>query len=286
MMREDFAIFILSHGRANNVITLKTMNMCNYTGKWYIVVDNEDKQYNDYCDNFGKEHIIMFDKLKKAQEFDTCDLLSRSRNAIVYARNACFDIAKQLGLKYFLEFDDDYIEFRSRIEKDGTLSSIFVQDMDSIINETLEFLDKSGALTIAWSQMGDFIGGLDCSMYRNRITRKAMNSFFCRTDKPFDFVGRINEDVNTYVWRASRGELMFTIADVSLNQVDTQQNKGGMTDFYLDSGTYIKSFYSIIINPSSVKIGEIGVDHKRFHHSVDWEHCCPKIINERYKKYE
>ena len=202
----------------------------------------------------------------------------------MYARNVWFDFAKQLGLTYFLELDDDYLEFRQRYEKEGTLSSRLVLDFDSCCEATLNFLDESGALSVAWAQMGDFIGGLSCSMFRDRVTRKCMNSFFCRTDRPFNFIGRINEDVNTYVLNASRGNLMLTVADLALNQVDTQQNKGGMTDFYLDGGTYIKSFYSIISNPSSVKISTLGVTHIRFHHSVDWEHCAVKIISDRFKK--
>ena len=28
--------------------------------------------------------------------------------AIVYARNACFDLAKDLGITYFIQLDDDY----------------------------------------------------------------------------------------------------------------------------------------------------------------------------------
>ena len=283
-MRDDFAILILTHGRADKVITYTTLQKCGYTGRWYMVIDNEDNQAQRYYDNFGKDHVIMFDKLKKSQEFDTCDMPYAKRNAIVYARNASFDIAKDLGLKYFMELDDDYIEFRSRFEKDGTLSSAWVNDLDGIIEAMIEFLDTSGALSVAMSQMGDFIGGLGCSMFRDRLTRKCMNSFVCRTDRPFTFIGRINEDVNTYVWRASRGELMFTIADVSLNQVDTQQNKGGMTDFYLDGGTYIKSFYTIITNPSSCKISTMGVGHIRFHHNVNWENCAPKIISSKFRK--
>lgn len=283
-IREDFAVFILSHGRANKVKTLKTLKDCGYTGKWYIVIDNEDKTYQEYYDLYGKENVIMFDKLKKSKEFDTCDIENRDRKAIVYARNVCFDIAKDLGLTYFLELDDDYIEFRYRYKKDNTLSSMWVMDMNRIINETINFLEESGALTVAFAQTGDFIGGLECSMFKNRLARKCMNSFFCKVDRKFDFVGRINEDVNTYVWRGTRGELMFTIADVVLNQGDTQQNKGGMSDIYIDSGTYVKSFYSVIVNPSCVKISTMGVNHQRIHHSIEWEHCLPKILNEKWKK--
>lgn len=56
---------------------------------------------------------------------------------------------------------------------------------------------------------------------------------------PFKFFGKINEDVNTYTLLGSRGNLFFQIPHVSLNQVTTQQSNGGMTDIYLDSGTYV-----------------------------------------------
>lgn len=46
------------------------------------------------------------------------------------------------------------------------------------------------------------------------------------------------------VWQ--KGDLFFTYVPCSLNQKQTQSNKGGMSDLYLDSGTYVKSFYSVI----------------------------------------
>lgn len=284
MVRDSFAVFILTHGRADNMKTLQTILSCGYTGKWYMVIDNEDKTADRYYELYGRDRVLMFDKLKKSQEFDTMDLPTAKRNAIVYARNVCFDLAKELGLTYFLELDDDYIEFRQRYEKDGTLSSRFVLDFDSCVEATLDFLDESGALTVAWAQMGDFIGGLGCSMFRDRVERKCMNSFFCRTDRPFTFIGRINEDVNTYVQNARQGKLMMTVADLALNQLDTQTNKGGMTDIYQQVGTYIKSFYTVICNPSCTKIGTIGVTHNRYHHCVDWERAETKIISDRFRK--
>lgn len=284
MVRDNFAIFILSHGRADNMKTVDTLRKCNYTGKWYIVLDNEDKTYNRYAEKFGEDKLIVFDKLKISQEFDTCDVSYRDRKAIVYARNACFNIAQDLGLTYFLELDDDYTCFRQRWLKGNTFASTYVTQLDPIIEATLDFLDESGALTVAWAQTGDFLGGKTSRVYRERLTRKAMNSFFCRTDRRFDFIGRINEDVNTYTWRGTRGELMFTITDMSLDQLATQQNGGGMSDLYLNVGTYIKSIYSIIVSPSCVKIAEMGASHKRIHHLVDWETCTPKILNERFKK--
>lgn len=80
------------------------------------------------------------------------------------------------------------------------------------------------------------------------------------------------------------GELMLTIRDADIQQVQTQKNKGGMSDVYLDKGTYLKSFYTILYSPSCVKISVMGESHKRIHHKVLWNYCAPKIISERYKK--
>ena len=284
-MRSDFAIFILTHGRSDNVLTSKTLEKCGNTNRVYYIIDNEDSQINSYYDNFGKDNVIVFNKLEKSKQFDTMDL-SLDRKTIVYARNACFDIAKSLGIDYFLELDDDYTEFRSRVWDGQKLTSVYLKDMDSVVDEMIDFLEISGAMTVAFSQTGDYIGGVGSKVYKERLTRKAMNSFFCKTDRKFDFIGRINEDVNTYVSLGSRGNLFFTVADISLNQKDTQQNVGGMTNIYLDSGTYVKSFYTVMSNPSCVKISEMGCSHKRIHHLIDWEHAVPKIISSRFRKCE
>lgn len=111
-----------------------------------------------------------------------------------------------------------------------------------------------------------------------------MNTFFCDVEKPFKFIGRINEDVNTYTRLGSVGWLGLTITDGQINQKQTQANKGGMSNVYLDSGTYLKSFYSVIGMPSAVKISEMGDKNKRIHHNVEWERCVPMILNEMYKK--
>ena len=111
-----------------------------------------------------------------------------------------------------------------------------------------------------------------------------MNTFICSTDRKFQFVGRINEDVNTYVKYGSIGSIFLTVPDVRIIQLQTQNNSGGMTDLYLDSGTYIKSFYTVMYHPSSVNISLMGETHKRLHHSIKWVNTVPKILDESYKR--
>ena len=59
---DNFAVFILTHGRPDNVITYKTLQKCGYTGKLFFIVDNEDKTIERYKENFGRDRVLVFRK--------------------------------------------------------------------------------------------------------------------------------------------------------------------------------------------------------------------------------
>lgn len=280
----DYIIFILTHGRADNVETLNTLRKHGYNGRVVLIIDNEDEQADEYYKRYGRENVVMFDKKAEAEKCDTCDNLE-DRRVILFARNACFEIAEKLGYKYFIEFDDDYYGFcYSYASKDGTPKERKIKQLNKVFEALWNFYLSIPATTIAMSQRGDFVGGKENDILKNqKLKRKAMNSFFCSTERPFKFFGRINEDVNTYTTLGSRGNLFFTIPQVGLHQEQTQSNKGGMTDIYLDGGTYRKSFYSVICMPSSVKVSMMG-KNKRLHHNIEWNNTAPKIIAERFRK--
>ena len=75
-----------------------------------------------------------------------------------------------------------------------------------------------------------------------------------------------------------------SIADASLDQCVTQAFHGGLTESYLDNGTYVKSFYTVMNCPSCVKVATMGYTDRRYHHRIEWENAVPKIISSRYKK--
>jgi hypothetical protein len=106
----------------------------------------------------------------------------------------------------------------------------------------------------------------------------------CSTSRRFQFVGRVNEDVNTYTSVQNKGILFLTFPLVAIQQKISQAQSGGMSEMYLDSGTYIKSFYTVMYQPSSVKVGLMGDTHKRLHHSIDWDTTVPCIISEQWRK--
>lgn len=284
MTKYNFCVFILTHGRPNNVITLRTLkkSLCEYPV--YLVIDNEDKTADEYYSRYGKEKVIMFDKKKYADEIDECNNFNE-RRTITMARNACFDIAKQLGYDYFIELDDDYKSFNYRYVKNSKLRDRAVKNITGIFNLYLDFFTSNLYHTVAFAQGGDFIGGKSNMQAANKtMKRKAMNSFFCSTKQPFKFIGAMNEDVNTYTTLGSRGALFITAPFISLTQKQTQQQAGGITDMYLKYGTYCKAFTTVMNMPSSVKIQIMGDKNPRIHHHIQWKNTVPKIINEKYKQ--
>ena len=284
MAIDNFAVFILTHGRPHNVKTYKTLRKQGYTGPIYIIIDNEDKTAIEYRKQYG-DQVIMFDKAAIAETFDEGDNF-QDRRAVIYARNASFEIARALGIEYFLQLDDDYTSFRHKSTADlAYMNRKDVKSLDRLFESILEFFKAVPAVTVAMGQGGDFVGGKNGTFGERLILkRKAMNTFFCSISRPFQFFGRINEDVNAYVLRGMRGELFLTFFNVGVQQDITQQNTGGMSEMYLDSGTYTKSFYTVMYAPSCVKIGEIGVGHKRLHHSINWNAAVPCILSEQYRK--
>jgi hypothetical protein len=284
MENKDFTIFILSHGRADKVHTVEAIRKAGYTGSFHIVIDNEDKTADKYYSKYG-EKVVMFDKADVASRTDEFDNFG-DRRTIIYARNACFEIAEKLGIKYFLQFDDDYTGFYYKLVINGDAVSKPITDLGAVIQRTLDYYKATPALTsIAFAQGGDFIGGIDNGAGIYRFSqRKAMNSFFCSTERPFKFIGRINEDVNTYTSFQSKGNIFLTVNCICLMQKATQKNKGGMSEMYLSSGTYVKSFYSVICAPSAVTISQMKTSNGRLHHSIDWERVVPMILDEKHKK--
>lgn len=279
---DKFAIFILSHGRANNVITYDTLRKQGYTGNIYILVDTEDPQLNNYFDIYGDD-VVVFNKADYKKKFDVGDNFN-DKAAVVYARNACFDIAENLGYKYFMEYDDDYTEFEYRLYQYGNPKPI--KNLDNILANLLEYFILADFKDLAMAQGGDFIGGASGSLAQQpQLKRKCMNTHILSTNRRFDFIGKVNEDVNAPISLGSVGCLFITFPLISVIQKNTQSNDGGLTGIYLDRGTYVKSFYSVMYSPSSCKVALMGDKHMRLHHRVSWNNAVPKILSESVRQY-
>jgi len=289
-MREDFCAFILTHGRPDRVHTARTLRSHGYSGQIFIVIDDEDETGEEYKRTFGDD-VLVVSQDEAAKYTDPCDNFS-GRNSPLWKRNACWDLARRTGYRYFIQLDDDYKGWHYRRMGKGHRLSSSIRDefhswklgsLDAVFEALVLLIETTPIKTIALAQGGDYIGG---EPYKTLFRRKAMNSFVCDRDKPFLFRGRLNDDVNTYVSLGAIGDLFFTYMGAYLSQERTQANRGGITDIYLKYGTYVKSFYTVMTAPSCTHIGLMGNIHKRLHHRINWRKAVPLIIAEpKREKY-
>lgn len=278
-MRNDFCIFILSHGRPDNVKTIGFLDRLQSEYPRYILCDNEDKTLERYYELYGNT-VFTFNKEFTARHVDTMDM-TENRKCVVFARHAVYKVAEELGYDYFLVLDDDTTNLRFN-NPDGKFK---VKYLDPIIDAFVEFVENTNVLTIAFCQGGDAFrskrGNADDFRYWKR---KAMNSFFCATKRPIDFLGSINEDTNAYALYGMRGDIFLTMYNVLLDQVTTQSSDGGLTDIYKQYGTYRKSFYTVMLVPSACKVNYMRSNHPRMHHIIKYNNLAPMIISDKYKK--
>jgi len=281
IIKNDFCVFILSYGRAKNLTTLNTLNKGDFTKDYYIICSDDDKDLPIYIQKY-KDRVLVFNKDIVSEYIDLGDNFN-IKNIVIYARIMCFVFAKKMGYRYFVQLDDDYKEFMFRYIENDKLKHITTYDYDRMFDIHLNFLKNTPFTTIAMAQGGDMIGGSGNDNVIKGYKRKVMNSFFCDVNRVFLFYGSYNEDATFYGHNSIKGTLVITLYGYMLDQEPTQNKKGGLTEAYLEDGTYIKSFYSVMYSPSNIKIGQIGnKKNARIHHLIDGIKSYPLIINKKY----
>lgn len=286
MSMNNFAVFIISYRRPDRVFTYKALRKQGYSGEIYIVVGSDDDSIEEYRERF-KDKVIVFNK--DDYEIDLMDNEYFDRRTGSFARVALYDIVKRLGYRYFLILDDDYEGFYFMCDSKGRFRHLKVKNLDRLFKSFLDFYRSCESVSyLSFAQMGDFIGGkgtFDKFVFgkRGRMVRKSMNVFFADVKRPVLWVGRLNEDVNTYLYWGMKGKVFLTNFLVAVLQKLTQSNPGGMSETYKKRGTYWKSFSSVMINPSAVRVSIMGVVEKRVHHNVLWEYAVPYILPDEYR---
>lgn len=285
---DEILLIVISYNRPDRLPTINRLATMNYTGPVALLIADDDPQRDLYHELHG-DKVVEFNKAATAAipEFDNGDNFG-SYNTAVYPRNACHPIASELGYRWYLILDDDYSWMEWRYDPhDRTYNYRRLFKLEGVIEALRDFQEATG-IYIAISQGGEWLGGSN-SGFGQAITvkRKMMNWFmYDTTQEPYYQPGNINEDVNKYTEDQRRGDVTcMTTNMVSLSQWNSQKNEGGMQDAYLDYGTYVKSFYTVMRCPSAVIVKPLGSNTKpRLHHSVDWDAVAPKIVGEHHKK--
>ncbi len=283
MESKDFAVFILSHGRADTISTYKALRDGGYTGRTYVVIDNEDDQEDLYRQKFGDD-IIQFDKRDYLEKTDLGDL-DTDRRIGVFARNFIQDEAKRLGYKFHLQLDDDVHGFTYRFAQGKVLRALHCSHLDEVFSGMVEYMKETPITSLSFALSAYNMGGVDGSI-KEGMTRKTMTTFLMRADDLQYFHMRMNDDITTSLINGMRGKLYYSYLPIEVEVDKTQVKAGGMTDIYQKNGTYRKSFYSVMCCPSCVKVSAMGITDYRIHHTISWNNAVPKLLSERWCKHE
>ena len=283
MQSKDFAVFILSHGRADTITTYKALRDGGYTGRTYVVIDNEDDQEEPYRQKFGDD-IIQFDKRDYLEKTDLGDL-DTDRRIGVFARNFIQDEAKRLGYKFHLQLDDDVHGFTYRFAQGKVLRALHCSHLDEVFSGMVEYMKETPITSLSFALSAYNMGGVDGSI-KEGMTRKTMTTFLMRADDVQYFHMRMNDDITTSLINGMRGKLYYSYLPIEVEVDKTQVKAGGMTDIYQENGTYRKSFYSVMCCPSCVKVSAMGITEYRIHHEISWNNAVPKLLSERWCKHE
>ncbi len=279
-MSRSTAIFILTHRRPTRQFTYELLKQSKNTIPVYFICDTSDPTIEELAEYNGidRRNIFVFEKNRHTT--DTMVQESFGNNGVVFARNYAFDAAKKIGVDYMIVLDDDYDCFAARYTKNDKLYGCEVNDnIEDVFNLYVDFLRSTPLVScVCMAQNGDFIGGAMNPIANGKIKRKAMNVWFFRSTFEPRFCGIMNEDVNLYTKYGARGNVMLTVPYFSIHQIQTQAQAGGLTDIYVEKGTYTKSFLTAMINPVCVSIRMMGDTHKRIHHNVSYRKLLPKII--------
>lgn len=278
-MSSDFGIFILSHGRGESMTTDHALRKAGYTGRLFYVLDNTEKQVQAYrkrCKQAGDE-ILIFDKEKIAQGTDFGDN-SGNRAAVIFARNAVAQLARQVGCKAYAMVDDDLSGFSYRVTTSArdTAKERPLRNFDRYCEIMVRFLKESRFAYVGMSHGGDWIGGVKNSRAIRRFWREgASNVFFCLADRAINWKGGPNEDMTTALVENCRGNMAISVLPIMCKEKVFSGASGGMTTLYERMGRYAQLFVPILYRPTAIRL-KIGPG--AIHQQVIRERLCPKIL--------
>ena len=270
-MNNNFAIFILSHNRADNIKTYDTLRKCGYTGKIYVLIDNEDLQTEIYKSRFGDD-LIVFDKKKQSVNSDSCDNFGNLSTPL-YARNYCFEIAKKLNLSHFIMADDDIYDLKHVfVNSDDKFIKNHIKNLDSIIESLIRFINTSKYISsCSFVFDSEYFGGKN-GKFKEGLGRTIQQFILFKSDTDVRFLSSKNEDLNISI--ANFDKLFFENFSLSVCSPIRGTNEGGI----LYTSTYENNMYTLMIAPSCFKIlgnGKMRKNNDRIY---------PKIISWRFKK--
>lgn len=282
-MRDDFAVFICTHGRPDKQYTYNALRKCGYTGRIYLVLDNTDHTIQEYLDIFGVEHVLVFDKNHyiNCSDYDNNDNVLHAK-CIVYAKRAVEDIAKSMNFRHFVIADDDIVNFVIRHPIGDKLATIQITDLDTVLN-SYRCLLVNNVAAVGFGIALSYFKGVDSFTYQNLCKRILPYQFVIRSSAiRVNWKSWMCEDDITELQSSSVGNIWLSIPYVAqqIKPIGNIKNSSGMAEQYKNFDTYTLKFNIIKVCPRKTVI---KYNKGKYSLLKQVDNCFPKIISERFR---
>jgi len=257
----NIPIFIPSKGRYDVGLTWKALSQMGID-RYRVIV--EPDEYNSYKKVLPKNKIIVLD-LKYKREYETLDgIKSNEENPNVgpgAARNYAWDIAKQENAKFHWCLDDNIRQFM--ICNNNKKVNVKYDSLAAIER----FVDNYENVVMAGMQYQYFVKE-SVKNYPLILNTRIFSCNLIKTDSPFKWRGRYNEDTILSLDILEAGYCTILFQTYLCNKISTQVIKGGNTQaFYIKEGTIPKSKLLKNVYPNKV---DLIIRFGRHHHRVDF----------------
>jgi hypothetical protein len=257
-MNPDFPLYIVSKGRADSRLTVKTLEKI---GVPYTIVI-EDQEYNDYAAVIDKKNILILDK-RYQRDYDTFDNFGDTKSkGPGPARNFVWDCSIKNGHTWHWVMDDNINGF-FRLNR-----NLKVPIGDGTIFKCMEeFVLRYKNVAMAGPNYFMFAPRKKKQPPYKTNTR-IYSCNLIRNDIPFRWRGRYNEDTDLSL-RILKKKWCTVLFNAFLqHKTTTQVLAGGNTEaFYDKEGTLAKSQMQVDMHPD---ISRLAMRFGRVHHYVDY----------------
>jgi len=278
MAKQFINIFIPSYHRALNLKTVEYFLKLGWDAKnIHVFIDDEADDYIEYLEVSEKLgfNLHVFNMEESRKKYDYVHRPSKSRRSAGQARNMFYDKAKELGIKFYVVQDDDTSQMQTK--KFGKYCGISTfNDVFNTFISIESFMKKRKIGMFGLSQTGDFIGGVNTKLLRNKV----MNTTFVLTD--FIYKGERgygDDDTSQFTGIMNEGLFTGSLGDgVVLSQTASATAKGGLTDLYKECKLLNKSLMCPIQFPSAIHAEYQVKNGGRLHHHIKNKNIYPRIL--------
>lgn len=278
-MRDDFAFVILCWKRPQSLHTLKYLKKIGYKGKVFFAIDNADPTKEEYI-SAAKENAIDFFTFDKDTEVSDQMYNQKLKSGAVCTRKVVENVIRDKGIKYFCVLDDDYVQFMFPNRK-----MVGAKSLNKLIDKYCRILEKVPFVSVmSLAQNGETVAGTEEFYKKTKFKLKAMNFWFCNIDKPVEYSGIMNDDVNAGILLNKYGNFSIQYGGIIIQQA--QQSSGGMKDIYAQtSAMYQKAMFSLMLAPSFTKLNYLkcfsgGVENRRIYHNIQRKFAYPYVVEQ------